>query len=102
MNERFPRPGGLLRETVNRFIKPNRSDVPHRARFKHIDEFGIHGFVTDTVSDDVDPRAHNGFGVIEIVDVGGDPQPVLVRLIDDRGIDFRLFGISPPTRPARF
>src|SRR5262249_45193343 len=45
--------------------------------------------VANAVSDDVDARAHNGFGIVEVVDVGSDPQAVLVRLVDHGRIDFR-------------
>src|SRR6516165_1194789 len=93
----FARPGRLLGENEVRVIEHDRGDVPYRSRFHHVDELGVHWLVADPVSDDVHSRAHDRFGVIEVVDVGGYPQAVIMRLLDRGGIDFRFkLGHQPP------
>src|SRR5262252_1995011 len=90
LEERLARPGRLIGENEVSVIEYYGGDVPHRSRFHHVDELGVYRLVANPVSDDIDSCAHDRFGIGEVVDVGGYPQAVLMRLVDDGGIDFRL------------
>src|SRR5215471_18722105 len=83
-------PGLLLSKNEISVIEHYGGDVPYRSRFHHIDELGVHRLVAYTVSDNVHSRSYDRFGILEIVDMSGYPQAVLVRLVDDGGIYFRL------------
>src|SRR5262245_14266673 len=83
-------PGRLLGENEVRVIEHYSGDVPYRSRFHHVDELGVHRLVANPVSDDINSRAHERFGVIEVVDVGGYPQAILMRLLNHGRIDFRF------------
>jgi hypothetical protein len=65
LEEWLAHPGRLLSKNEAGFIEHDGGDVPHRSRFHHVDEFGVHGLVANTVSDDIDARAHDRFGVVE-------------------------------------
>src|SRR5262249_2328756 len=80
----------LLGENVVRIIKHYGGDIPYRSRFHHVDELGVHRLVANTMRDDIDARAHDRFCIIEVIDVSGYPQAILMRLIDHSGINFRL------------
>src|SRR5215813_8924542 len=84
------RPGRLLGENVVRIVEHYSGDVPYRSPCHHVDEFGVHRLIADAMSDDIDSRAHDRFGIIEVVDMGGYSQAALVRLINNGRIDFRL------------
>src|SRR5262245_22652273 len=89
LEEWLAHPGGLLRKGKIGVIKHDGGDVPKRARLHHIDELGVNGLVTNTVSNDVTPRPYDRLSVIEVEDMGCHTQAVLVRLVDHRHVDFR-------------
>src|SRR5262249_19091167 len=98
LEEWLARQGRLLSENVVSVIKHYSRDVPYRSRLHHVDELGVDRLVANTVSDDIDPRAHDRFGIIKVVDVSCYPQAVLMRFVDHGGIDFRLAWASARPR----
>ena len=64
-----------------------------RTRFgrclEHGHQFVVDVLVANAVREGVDPGTHEPLRVLEIEDVRGDPQPALVRLVDDGAIEFR-------------
>src|SRR5262245_4247196 len=83
-------PGLLLSKNEISVIEHYSGDVPYRSRFHHIDELGVRRLVAYTVSDNIHSRSYDRFGIVEVVDMGGYSQTVLVRLVDHGGIHFRL------------
>src|SRR5712672_2806517 len=103
LEEWLAHPRRLLSECEVRLVEYDRGNVPHRSSFHHVDEFGVHGPVANTVSNDIDSCANDRFGIIEVIDMGRHTQAVLVRFINYRGIDLwrelggqRLAGVIKP------
>src|SRR5262249_2958703 len=84
------RPRRLIGENEVRVVEHYSGDIPYGLRFHQVDELGVHRLIANTMSDNVHPRAHDRFGIIEVVDMGGYPQAVLVRLVNHGGIYFWL------------
>ena len=90
LEEWLAHPGWLLGEDEVGMIEHHGGDVPDRARFHHVDEFGIHRFVVELRGNQITSARTIALASSKIVDVGGDTQAVLVCLVDYRGIDFWL------------
>src|SRR5262245_55679873 len=72
------RPGRLLGENEVRVIEHYSGDIPYGLRFHQVDKLGVHRLIANPVRDDIDSRAHDRFGIVEVVDMGGYSQTVLV------------------------
>ena len=55
----------------------------------HRHELVVHVHVPDAVGEGVDPRLQETLRIFEREDVGGHPQAVLVRLVDDGAVELR-------------
>ena len=56
---------------------------------EQLEKFVVDILIAHAVSEDVHARAQQALGVREIEDVRGNPDAVLVRLVDGSGIQFR-------------
>src|SRR5262249_10050667 len=83
------RPGRLIGENEVRVVEHYSGDIPYGLRFHQVDALGVHRFTATPVRGDIDSRAHDRFGIIEVV-MGGYSKPVLVRLVNHGGIYFWL------------
>ena len=66
-------------------------------------ELVVDVLVANAVRERVEPGAHQPLRILEVEDVRGDAQPVLVRLVDDGGIQLgrQLLDLAIPRRRPR-